>query len=69
LEEKWKQVSDAKANSKETTRKTKFYVKIILKWVLKIGWGGTWINLAQNVVQWRELVNMSMNFQPSQNAG
>jgi hypothetical protein len=39
--------------------------KVILRWILRdIGYGGMdWIDLAQDVDQWRALVNMVMNVQ------
>jgi hypothetical protein len=38
--------------------------RVILKWILEIGWGGMdWMDLAQDRDQWRALVNMVMNIQ------
>jgi hypothetical protein len=37
---------------------------MILRWILKIGWGGMdWIHLAQDKDQWRAPVNMVMDLQ------
>jgi hypothetical protein len=34
----------------------------MLKWILQTGWSGMdWIDLAQDIDQWRALVNMIMN--------